>query len=262
MHRLRIAARRLRSALTTYQPMFEPDAIDALRDELRWLGGELSDARDSEVLRVHLDALVTGEPPATVHTALRQRIDDDLHEAHGRAHAAAVEAVASERYRHLVRSLDAVIQAPALRPKASKPARKQLPRLLERDARRLRRAAKVARRTDGAAAHEETLHEVRKKAKRLRYAAESATPVLGKRGKRLAKRTKMLQDALGAHQDTVASRAWLEELASRADDDAAIAFGAGRLHAREEQRAETAELDYQKAWKRLPHKHVDRWVKG
>ena len=101
--------------------MFEPGAVDGLRD-VRWLGGEASDARDSEVLRGHLDALVTGEPPATIHTALRQRIDDDLDEAHHRAHAAAVEAVASERYQRLVRALDAVIQAPALRPKGSKRA--------------------------------------------------------------------------------------------------------------------------------------------
>ena len=86
--------------------------------------------------------------------------------------------------------------------------------------------------------------------------------MLGKRGKRLAKRAKKVQDALGAHQDTVASRAWLEELAARADGDAAIAFGAGRLHAREEQRAAAAERDYDKAWERLPRKHVDRWVKG
>ena len=262
VHQLRIAARRLRSALTTYRPMFEPGAVDALRDELRWLGGELSEARDSEVLRGHLGALVTGEPPATTHTLLRRRIDDDLDEAHRRAHAAAVEAVASERYRRLVRSLDAVIQAPALRPKAAKRARKALPKLLERDARRLRRAAKAARRTHGRADRDEALHEVRKKAKRLRYAGESATPVLGKRAKRLARRAKKLQDALGAHQDTVASRAWLEELTARSEGEAAIAFGAGRLHAREEQRAEVAERDYEKAWKRLPHRHVDRWVKG
>ncbi|GAA4412253.1 CYTH and CHAD domain-containing protein [Fodinibacter luteus] len=260
VHRLRIAARRLRSALTTYRPMFVPGAVDALREELRWLGGALSEARDSEVLRGHLDALVTDEPPATAHTRLRERIDNDLDQAHRAARAAAVEAVSSERYRRLVRSLDAVTEAPPLRPRASKRARKALPRLLERDARRLRRAAKAARRTHGPTTREEALHEVRKKAKRLRYAAESATPVLGKRGKRLAQRAKKVQDALGAHQDTVASRAWLEELAARADRDPAVAFGAGRLHAREEQRAEAAERAYEKAWGQLPRKHVDRWV--
>ena len=262
VHRLRIAARRLRSVLTTYGPMFEPGAVDALRDELRWLGGELSDARDSEVMRRHLDTLITDEPPATVHTALRQRIDDDLDRAHRRAHAAAVDAVASERFRRLVRALDAVVTAPALRPRASKRARTALPALLERDARRLRRARQEARRTRGATNRDEALHEVRKKAKRLRYAAESATPVLGQRAKRLAKRARKVQDTLGARQDTVASRAWLEELASRAEGDTAVAFGAGRLHAREEHRADRAERDYDRAWARLPRKHVDRWVTG
>jgi len=262
VHRLRIAARRLRCALTTYRPVFEPGAVDGIRDELRWLGAQLSEARDSEVLRAHLEALVTGEPPATSHTALRQRIDDDLDEAHRRAHTAAVEAVADERYRQLVRSLDAVIHAPALRSKASRPARKALPQLLERDSRRLRRAARAARRTPSGSARDEALHEVRKKAKRLRYAAESATPVLGRRAERLAKRAKKVQDALGARQDTVASRAWLEGLAARADGDTAITFGAGRLHAREEQRAETAERDFEAAWARLPHSPVDRWLKG
>ncbi|HSF99166.1 MAG TPA: CHAD domain-containing protein, partial [Ornithinibacter sp.] len=105
------------------------------------------------------------------------------------------------------------------------------------------------------------LHEVRKKAKRLRYGAESATPVLGKRARRLATRAKKVQDALGARQDTVASRAWLEGLAARADGDAAIGFGAGRLHAREEQRAEVAERRFEKEWGRLPSKDVDRWVR-
>ena len=260
VHRLRIAARRLRSGLTTYRPVFEPGAADALRDELRWLGGALSDARDSEVLRGHLDGLVTDEPQATTHTVLRERIATDLDQAHRRGHAAAVEAVASERYRRLVRSLDAVIEAPALRPQASERARKVLPKLLERDARRLRKAVTAARLTHGTAAREEALHEVRKKAKRLRYAAESATPALGKRGQRLAKRAKKVQEALGAHQDTVASRAWLEDLTARADGDSAVAFGAGRLHAREEQRAEAAERAFEKAWERLPHQHVDRWV--
>ena len=103
---------------------------------------------------------------------------------------------------------------------------------------------------------------MRKKAKRLRYAAESSTPVLGKGSKQLATRAKKVQDALGAQQDTVASRAWLEELSSRADGDAAIAFGTGRLHAREEQRAEAAERDFEKAWERLPRKHVGRRVTG
>jgi CHAD domain-containing protein len=152
------------------------------------------------------------------------------------------------------------VHSPALLPDASKGARTVLPAILARDAKRVRRAAKAAHRVDLGPDRDDALHEVRKKAKRLRYAAESATPVLGRRGKRLAKRAKHVQDALGALQDTVASRAWLEALAARSEAEAAVAFGAGRLHAREEHRADAARRAYDKAWKRLPHRHVDRWV--
>jgi CHAD domain-containing protein len=137
-----------------------------------------------------------------------------------------------------------------------------LPALLARDAKRVRRAAKAAHGCEPGPGRDEALHEVRKKAKRLRYSAEAATPVLGKRAKTLAKRAKSLQDSLGAHQDTVASRAWLEDLAGRADGDVGVAFGAGRLHAREELRAHFAEREYEKALRRLPRKRVANWLRG
>lgn len=41
------------------------------------------------------------------------------------------------------------------------------------------------------------MHEARKKAKRLRYAAELATPAGGRRAKKLAKRAEAVQQALG-----------------------------------------------------------------
>ena len=154
-----------------------------------------------------------------------------------------MEAVASQRYGRLLGSLEAIVESPALLPEASERARACFPTILARDARRVRRAAKAAHRAAPGPARDVALHEVRKKVKRLRYSAESATPVLGKRAKTLAKRAKSLQDALGAHQDTVASRAWLEDLAGRADGEVAVAFGAGRLHAREEQRARSAERE-------------------
>ncbi len=262
VHRLRIAARRLRSALSTYESVFAPGSVDDLREELRWLGGALGDARDCEVLRGDLDALLAQEPERPYTARLRARIERDLDASHALGQQQAVETLASERYRMLLRLLEAVTRSPDLAPTASDPARRVLPYLLARDIRRVRRAVRAARRTDPGTAHDQALHEVRKKAKRLRYAGESAIPVLGKRARRLARRTKRLQDSLGAHQDTVACRVWLEDLARRSADDPEVAFGAGRLHARAEQRARAAEEDYEEDWARLPHRHVDRWVRG
>lgn len=265
VHQLRIAARRLRSALASYERIFEPGTVDPLREELRWLGRSLGDARDFEVLRRHLDSLVDDEldqPAGPSPTTLRQRINRDLDEAHGIGHDAAKEAVASERYGRLIRSLDAVVESPALRPEAAHRARAVLPAILERDARRVRRAAKAAHRAEPGPDRDVALHEVRKKVKRLRYSAESARPVLGRRAKKLATRAKAVQQALGVHQDTVASRAWLAELAERAGGEVGVAFGAGRLHSREEQRARSAERTSRKALRRLPQKRVRRWLRG
>jgi CHAD domain-containing protein len=263
VHDLRIAARRLRSVLASYQPVFEPGAVDAVRDELRWLGSSLAAARDFEVLRRHLDAVVDDEHGAgPMGAPLKERIDHDLQEAHLAGRHKGMQAVASERYAQLCRSVQAVVESPALSPDGLQQARKVLPGILARDTRRVHRAAKAADRAAPGPDRDGALHEVRKKVKRLRYSAESAAPVLGKRARTLTKRAKAIQDALGAHQDTVASRAWLVDLAARAHGEDAITFGAGRLHAYEEQRAISAERDYEKALRRLPRKHVGRWVRG
>jgi CHAD domain-containing protein len=265
VHQLRIAARRLRSVLASYRDHMDAGTVDPVREELQWLGESLGAARDFEVLRRHLDEVLDDERDQATDPdtqTLRARINHDLDQAHHAGRTAAVEALASERYGRLVASLEAIVEDLTVRRPAIRRARSVLPVILERDVRRVRRAAKVVGRSTPGEAHDVALHEVRKKVKRLRYSAESATPVLGRPAKTLVKRTKALQEALGAHQDTVAARAWLRDLAERSDGEVMVAFGAGRLHAGEEQRARSAERDYDEALRRLPQKHVGDWLRG
>ncbi|WP_169744194.1 CYTH and CHAD domain-containing protein [Knoellia aerolata] len=265
VHQLRIAARRLRSVLASYQEHVDPGIVEPVREELRWLGLSLGPARDFEVLRRHLDEMLDGElgqPNDTASASLRSRIDHDLEQAHRAGRHAALEAVASERYGRLVTSLEAIVESPTALPPSTRRARSALPGILARDVRRVRRAAEVVTRSAPGHAHDAALHEVRKKAKRLRYSAESAIPVLGTPAKTLVTQAKALQEALGAHQDAVAARAWLQDLAARADGDVTVAFGAGRLHAGEQLRARSAERDYEEALRQLPRKHVRTWLRG
>ncbi len=262
VHTLRVSARRLRSALTTYRPVLEKGSVDDLRDELRWLGGALGDARDAEVLRRHLVGVASDEPDGLWTRELTATVDAELDRAHRAGRDVAAEAVRSERYAQLVRSLEAVAAGPPARDRGTRPARTELPRLLSRDAKRVRRAEKASRAVAPGAERDLALHEIRKKAKRLRYAAESARPVLGKRAKKLAKRARDVQDALGAHQDTVESRNWLAALADRAAGNPGTAFGAGRLHAHEEVRADRAEAEFRRAWQRLPLRKLGRRLRG
>ena len=203
IHKLRIAARRLRSTLTTYRPLFDPDAMGGLQDQLRWLGQELAPCRDAQVLREHLNAVLADEPAPEV-----------------------------------------------------------LARLLARDAKRVRRAVREVKAADGAHERDLALHEARKKAKRLRYAAESAIPVFEDRAKDYAKGVKGLQKTLGVRQDSVVARQALREYGVSAHLAGENAFTFGRLHALEQARADQAERAFRKAWKALPHTKVRDWFRA
>jgi CHAD domain-containing protein len=263
VHHLRIAARRLRSALTTYRPLIEPGADGSIREELRWLGQELAGARDAQVLREHLDAVVGEQPPELVLGPVVARIDEELLRASREGRERAREALTSTRYFRLLDDLDALVADPSLNPRAGRAARDELPHLLARDAKRLRRAARaVSRAAPTTDARDLALHEARKKAKRLRYAAESAVPALGRRAKRYGRLAKTVQQALGIHQDAVVARRTMREHGVRAHLAGENGFTFGLLYALEARRAEEAEASYRSAWKAMPHRHVRRWLEG
>lgn len=87
------------------------------------------------------------------------------------------------------------------------------------------------------------LHRIRIGAKRLRYAAEMAEPLIGRTGHRIARRAEEVQDVLGRHHDAVAVEGWLRaRIFSRSPESGdelsvAAAFSAGSLAA-VEQRAQ------------------------
>ncbi|NYG07288.1 CHAD domain-containing protein [Phycicoccus badiiscoriae] len=259
VHRLRIAARRLRSALTTAKPLFE-QAPEDLLGELRWLGQVLSPARDTQVIRERLEAALSAEPRELVLGPARRRLRIELAHEHKDALARAREALGSTRYYRLLDALDALVADLPLAPAARAPARLVLGDLVRRDAMRLHRAARAVAESD-AAGHDPALHEARKKAKRLRYAAELAVPAGGRRAKRLAKRAKAVQQALGQHQDTVVARQRLRQLGAQSFLRGENGFTFGLLHGVERLRAEHAELEFQSAWVRMPRpRTAAAWV--
>ncbi len=55
VHQMRVAARRLRSALATFAPLMQEEPAGALREELKWIASELGAIRDTEVMLDRLD---------------------------------------------------------------------------------------------------------------------------------------------------------------------------------------------------------------
>jgi CHAD domain-containing protein len=256
VHDVRVATRRLRSALATYRPLFEPGSVDELRGELKWTGGQLGQARDAEVLRERL--LTEAADTAPARDGAVAIIDDELSATQRAGREAALAAVGSTRYFRLLDALDELIAEPPFTPMSDRRADEVVPHLVKRDRARVARLARAAHAATSPDERNRALHEARKAAKRLRYAAESATPLAPRRGRRLARTSTALQDLLGEHQDSVVARLFLEQLAASGISVEA-AFTLGQLHGLEQERAHNTERAFPDAWRRVPRVDPRRW---
>ena len=261
VHQMRVAARRLRSALATFHPLVDSRAVrtvESLREELRWLGSSLAEARDITVLRGRLDTRLEGDADPAAE-ATRRHVDTVLGANHRLALDHASGALDDSRYFRLVDDLEEFLAAAPLTSRADRPARKVLPSVLRAEVKRVRRRARRVERARDAQDEELALHDVRKAAKRLRYAAEAATPVLGARAEKLAARAESVQEVLGEHQDTVVSRAALLDLAHHGEATGPVGLGLGRLESLEAERA--AELRADSACVIADAVRIPRWLR-
>jgi CHAD domain-containing protein len=261
VHQMRVATRRLRSALATYRPLLDQTRTDPLRAELKWLGQVLGQARDSEVLRWRLRDLLAAQPVELVLGPVGARVDLELQNRHETAHADLGAALDTKRYFRLLDALDDLVANAPLTARAGKPARKQLPALVGHAAGRVDRDARAVADAPTPEAREHRLHEVRKSAKRARYAAESVAPVVGKPARGLAEQMTALQEVLGEHQDSVAAQSLLLELAAAAYLSGENGFSYGLLHAEERARANEARRAYGPALKKASTTKTRRWTR-
>lgn len=260
IHDLRVALRRLRSTLASFRPLVDRDVSDPLRDQMREISHLLGDARDAEVVSERLARLLDDEPANLRLGAARRTIGDDGRVTIRLGRRTAEDTMRSDEYVAMLRALrDVLVSLPWL-PEAEEPAAEVVAQRIERDLRRLRARIAAANDAAGAAERARLLHEARKAAKRLRYTCEAGESVIGDDARRLRRATKDLQDVLGDHHDTMATRSVLRRLAGRGDLHPGTAFTLGRLHAREEQSARRLEREIEAAWARLDRPTVTGWM--
>ncbi|WP_062519319.1 CYTH and CHAD domain-containing protein [Demequina silvatica] len=257
VHRARIATRRIRATLATFRPLVDQDVTEPLRDDLRWWGGVLGVARDAEVRRDRLVAAVDGLAGTLVHGPARADLVEGAAAEYRAAWRLVIEAMRGERYLAMLRALDAFVAAPSLTPRAALPAAQELPRLVRRSWRRVRRRHRAAFAAE-AAHRDERLHELRKAAKRARYAAEAAAPAVGHRAGRFARRLDRVQDALGTHRDATVLADRLRAAAIEAPEPT---FTYGVLAAGELARARHALDAHADAWRRASRSRVHGWTR-
>jgi CHAD domain-containing protein len=260
IHKMRVATRRLRSALTTFKPLFARDVGRALREELKWLAGELGAARDAEVMRDRVRTAVEAQGDAVALGAVAEIARSELGQAYATAHDRVIAELDGERYHALLVALDRLVTTPPLTKKAAAAAGKTLPKQVALSYDAVRRLVEDADATPAGPEREELLHDARKAAKRSRYAGESVSRVFGEDASVFAAAMEAVQEALGEHQDSVLTQERLRDLALHTSSTGA-AFLYGRLHAQEEQHSAQSQQHFEAAWKAAGRKRVHRWLR-
>lgn len=214
VHKSRVATRRLRSLLRTYEPLLDAEWAEELRDELKWLAEALGAPRDAEVLREEFGVLFGELGAESLEGPVAERVLGHLGERHQRAHAALREAMAEPRYTALHARLVGLLLDAPWDARADAPAADVLPGLVEVA------RAKVARRVAKAERHPDDLerwHDVRKAAKAVRYCTEALVRAFGPDMKRVAQRWTEVTEAFGTLQDAAVARELLDEVGALAE---------------------------------------------
>jgi triphosphatase len=218
LHQARVAIRRLRSAFSIFKPLFNHDGELALRDGLRWFASELGDARN-------LDVLLERSKPGALH--------DRLSVARENAYANVEAVLDSARVRELMLDLaqwtstGSWLEEPDTRKLRQGPVHDFAGGILNRLRRRVKKDGR-----DLAEAADEVRHELRKDAKKLRYAAEFFAALFDRkkqkrRQKRFISALEDLQDQLGLLNDLATAPHVLEELGLTDEPGAAALLAKG-----------------------------------
>ena len=260
VHKMRVATRRLRSALHTFRPLLDRAETDPLRDELRWLAGVLGAARDVEVMHARLRGLVAAEPVELVLGPVLTRIDTVMGGRYRRAHDDVVRQLDGPRYLALLDALAGLATSPPFRERADGSPAQVLTPMVRRTWTRLDRVMRAAERRPAGDEQDELLHEARKLAKAARYAAEAVAPAFGRRATRFADAMADLQEVLGDFQDGVVTREALREFGAASSRSGENGFTFGRLHGLEQARAEAAVARWPAVRRNVSRPRLRRWL--
>jgi inorganic triphosphatase YgiF len=211
LHQMRVALRRVRTAMKLFEPMVADDAYARLTQELSWLAGELDLGRDTDVLieetfrpaarRLHQQAGMSG-------------LGERLLKLRTKAYDRVIEVLAQPRHLNLVLDMAAWIDCgrwadpadPKHGPLGDRPAEAMAREGLDKLRRQVKKRGKDLEWLDP-----ERRHKLRIRAKRLRYGLEFFSGLYEgdkdqDRLQAMLKTLKSLQDGLGVLNDLQVAR--------------------------------------------------------
>ena len=206
VHQARVGVRRMRSALSQFKSVLDPEILARAKADLSWLQSALGPARD---LDVFIDETLMPLTARFPDDGVVASVSDAATEARRQAYEQASAALQSSRYSETLIRLEgwlltlerAEYAGPSLKEFAARSLDKRLKRVMKDAGKRPSRLA------------EEVLHPLRIDIKKLRYAAAFFRSLYGeKQTKPYIQRLGRLQDCLGGLNDALVQRSVLDSL--------------------------------------------------
>jgi CHAD domain-containing protein len=242
VHQMRVTTRKIRSLLQASEESFGISDDAWILDELRQLAGVLGVARDAEVLAERYEKALNELPDALVRGPIRERLVEGAKRKYAAGLRRSLIAMRSQRYFRLLDALEGLVAAEPAPPAPGEDERE--PVTIDAAYKKIRKAAKAAKEASDAD-HDEALHRIRKRAKRLRYTAAATG------ADKVSNRAKTIQTLLGDHQDSVVSRAHLSQQAEAAHAAGEDTFTYGLLYQLEDDLARRSAEQLGAALKKL-----------
>jgi CHAD domain-containing protein len=246
VHQMRVGLRRLRAAMSLFAALLHDPQTAAIKNELKWLAGELGPARE-------LDVLVSRVVAPMKRQSRRWRgmpsLSQEIAERRDAALSRAQAAVQSARFRSLTLDVAAWLEAGSwtkppddlVRDRGGFPIEVFALDQLKRRWRKVRKKGKVLEELDA-----RSRHKLRIQTKKLRYASDFfatlfATKRSLKRRKHFLPALERLQDALGDLNDIAVHEKRITAMGvRRRQSNPNRVFAAGLLTGREDARKDAA----------------------
>ena len=252
LHQLRVAIRRLRTAIRLFSDFLDSEKLAFIVEELRWLDGQLGTTRDLDVfLEETLPPVIAVWPTHTGLAQIRARISL----RRDAANTASQAAVRSIRYQRLQLEIGAWLVELARQKRDDQGETEVIPLAdFAREALKRQRKQLIRRAEHLHELAAEERHRVRISGKRLRYAAEFFSPLFSvKRSKPYIQGLANLQAILGVLNDAATTNAILSQAADENNGEAlamvqAWVLGAGQGHVAHLRQAHNGFLLQQTFW--------------
>lgn len=255
VHQMRVALRRLRSALSAFRRQIASPATEAVAGDLRWLAGALGPARNADVFDLEVLSPVLAGVRQDSRLAWFAGEARALRQQHGRAAAAAV---GSCRYTQAMLRLGAWLAGRRWRDGATAKRLAALDAPLPRVATallgvRFKQARKLGNRL--ALLEEPAVHRFCIRLKKLRYCAEFFRALYRDRPvRRFLAAAAALQDSLGYLNDKATARTLIAELQPAAEAQVKareLAWSAGAIEGWHAHQAARCLKRAQRQWRNL-----------